>query len=197
MQRAQGGWDTPVPAACRLWGEWLKPFLTAQPAPVHVQQGQKGICPCPNPMLFTFCHSINCSLPWFALMNWTKNQNWTVCLSHWISKREYKAFYLKAGSQKSTRICPRGLLLLKASSIAEKDSITQARTPGEKREAWYVLGFMALNTEECKSTFLLIINDLSKKIFYLKPMETLCWLQRQGFRVRALILLTNLTSLKK
>lgn len=58
---------------------------------------------------------------------------------------------------------------------------------------------MALNTEQCKSTFLLIMNDLSEKIFYLKPKETLCWLQRQGCRVKALGLLTrtNLTALKK
>lgn len=129
-------------------------------------------------------------------MSWTENQNLTVCLSHWISKREHEAFYLKAGSRTSTRVCPRGLLLLKASSTAEKDPVTQARTPSEKREAWYVLGFTALNKEQCKSTFLLIINDLNEKIFYLKPMETLCWLQRQGCRVRPLLPLTrtNLTS---
>lgn len=112
-----------MPGACRLWAELLKTFhvdqLCSRGPFTHVR-GRRGYASASVPTLSTFWHrSINCRLSWFALVTWTKIQELIVCLSDWISKRGDEAFYLKAGSPTSTRICPRGLLLLKASSMAE------------------------------------------------------------------------------
>lgn len=123
MQRLQGEWDVPMLAACRLWAELLKTFCAKQlcsRGPFTQVRGRRGCAPAPVPSLSTFWHrSINCSLSWFVLATWTEIQELIVCLSNWISKRGDEAFYLKAGSHTSTRVCPRGLLLLKESSMAK------------------------------------------------------------------------------
>lgn len=101
-------------------------------------RGGRGCISAPDPTFAVWHSSINsslCFMLWFALMSWTETQNLTACSSHGISKREHEASYLKAGSHTSTRISPSGLLLLRASSMAKRDAIAQARTSREKREA--------------------------------------------------------------